>query len=223
MLLEGGGTSVFTTFQSRNCKVLHALPPGGGGGGGSGGMLPQKSLKVAHYSFLWSIPSKFEHKLRRHKQRFGKIVRGWGCTPGNSWWGVPPSSPNPVLFQTKICHPLGWHIPVWLIQGSTLPPPPWKGHLVAFTPCCIVFGDEMWHFISGADYLYRVLSVGNRCLHLTPWAIPRHLKCSDVLTKFPSKNSKFVCHHIFLWKLCSFNITFPYFRTHQKESRRCKF
>ena len=32
MLLEGGGTSVFTTFQSRNCKVLHTLPSGGLGG-----------------------------------------------------------------------------------------------------------------------------------------------------------------------------------------------
>ena len=50
MLLEGGGTSVFTTFQSRNCKALHALPSGGlgGGGGWSGGMLPQKSFKVVH-------------------------------------------------------------------------------------------------------------------------------------------------------------------------------
>ena len=31
------------------------------------------SLKVARYSFSRSIPSKFERKLRRHKQRFGKI------------------------------------------------------------------------------------------------------------------------------------------------------
>ena len=31
------------------------------------------SLKVARYSFLRSIPPKFERKLRRHKQRFGKI------------------------------------------------------------------------------------------------------------------------------------------------------
>ena len=30
-------------------------------------------LKVARYSFSRSIPPKFEHKLRRHKQRFGKI------------------------------------------------------------------------------------------------------------------------------------------------------
>ena len=29
---------------------------------------------VARYSFSWSIPPKIEHKLRRHKQRFGKIV-----------------------------------------------------------------------------------------------------------------------------------------------------
>ena len=31
-------------------------------------------LKVARYSFSGSIPPKFEHKLRRHKQRFGKIA-----------------------------------------------------------------------------------------------------------------------------------------------------
>ena len=31
------------------------------------------SLKVARYSFSRSIPSTFERKLRRHKQRFGKI------------------------------------------------------------------------------------------------------------------------------------------------------
>ena len=33
----------------------------------------QKALKVARYSFSRSIPPKFERKLRRHKQRFGKI------------------------------------------------------------------------------------------------------------------------------------------------------
>ena len=32
-----------------------------------------KSFKVARYSFSRSIPPKFERKLRRHKQRFGKI------------------------------------------------------------------------------------------------------------------------------------------------------
>ena len=31
------------------------------------------SLKVARYSFSRSIPPKFERKLRRYKQRFGKI------------------------------------------------------------------------------------------------------------------------------------------------------
>ena len=31
------------------------------------------SLKVARYSFSGSIPPNFERKLRRHKQRFGKI------------------------------------------------------------------------------------------------------------------------------------------------------
>ena len=30
-------------------------------------------LKVARYSFSRSIPPKFERKLRRHKQIFGKI------------------------------------------------------------------------------------------------------------------------------------------------------
>ena len=31
-------------------------------------------LKVARYSFSGSIAPKFEHKLRRHKQSFGKIA-----------------------------------------------------------------------------------------------------------------------------------------------------
>ena len=31
-------------------------------------------LKVARYSFSGSKPPKFEHKLRRHKQSFGKIA-----------------------------------------------------------------------------------------------------------------------------------------------------
>ena len=91
------GTNVFTTFQSRNCKVPHALPKEGGGG------VVWRHARPETF-FSWSIPPKLENKLHRHKQRFGKIVRRWGCTPGNSWWGVPPSSPNPALFQTKICH-----------------------------------------------------------------------------------------------------------------------
>ena len=35
--------------------------------------LPETS-QVARYSFSGSIPPKFEHKLRRHKQGFGKVV-----------------------------------------------------------------------------------------------------------------------------------------------------
>ena len=31
------------------------------------------AFKVARYSFLECIPPTFERKLRRHKQRFGKI------------------------------------------------------------------------------------------------------------------------------------------------------
>ena len=31
-------------------------------------------FKVARYSFSGSIPPKFEHKLPRHKQSFGKIA-----------------------------------------------------------------------------------------------------------------------------------------------------
>ena len=31
-------------------------------------------FKVARYSFSGSIPPKFEHKLRRHKQSFGEIA-----------------------------------------------------------------------------------------------------------------------------------------------------
>ena len=35
---------------------------------------PGDLLKVARYSFSGPIPPKFEHKLRRHKQSFGKIA-----------------------------------------------------------------------------------------------------------------------------------------------------
>ena len=31
-------------------------------------------FKVARFSFSGPIPPKFEHKLRRHKQSFGKIA-----------------------------------------------------------------------------------------------------------------------------------------------------
>ena len=34
----------------------------------------QSGGKVARYSFSGSIPPKFEHKLRCHKQSFGKIA-----------------------------------------------------------------------------------------------------------------------------------------------------
>ena len=35
---------------------------------------PYWHMKVPQYSFSGSIPAKFEHKLRRHKQIFGKIA-----------------------------------------------------------------------------------------------------------------------------------------------------
>ena len=34
----------------------------------------KKSIKVTRYSVLGSIPPEFEHKLRRHKQIFGKMA-----------------------------------------------------------------------------------------------------------------------------------------------------
>ena len=37
-------------------------------------ILKVSAVKVARYSFSGSIPTKFEHKLRRHKQTFGKIA-----------------------------------------------------------------------------------------------------------------------------------------------------
>ena len=39
-----------------------------------GGYLTSLSIKLAPYSFSGSIPPKFEHKLRRHKQSFEKIA-----------------------------------------------------------------------------------------------------------------------------------------------------
>ena len=41
---------------------------------GLGGSIAVWLLKVARYSFSGPIPPKFEHKLRRHKQSFGKIA-----------------------------------------------------------------------------------------------------------------------------------------------------
>ena len=38
------------------------------------GRQPGSIFKVARYSFSGPIPVKFEHKLRRHKQSFGKIT-----------------------------------------------------------------------------------------------------------------------------------------------------
>ena len=35
---------------------------------------PHWHMKMVPYSFSGSIPAKFEHKLRRHKQSFGKIA-----------------------------------------------------------------------------------------------------------------------------------------------------
>ena len=37
-------------------------------------ILKVSAVKVARYSFSGSIPTKFEHKLRYQKQRFGKIA-----------------------------------------------------------------------------------------------------------------------------------------------------
>ena len=37
-------------------------------------ILSTQLIKVAQYSFSGSTPPKFEHKLRRHKKRFGKIA-----------------------------------------------------------------------------------------------------------------------------------------------------
>ena len=37
-------------------------------------ILKVSAAKVARYSFSGSIPTKFEHKLRYQKQRFGKIA-----------------------------------------------------------------------------------------------------------------------------------------------------
>ena len=34
----------------------------------------EEYVKVARYGFSRPIPTKFEHKPRRHKQRFGKIA-----------------------------------------------------------------------------------------------------------------------------------------------------
>ena len=66
--------AVQSTFRKRTDLILGSL---------SKDVLEQRTstgseafslLKVPRYSFSRSIPPKFEHKLRRHKQRFGKIA-----------------------------------------------------------------------------------------------------------------------------------------------------
>ena len=46
----------------------------GNSGSGKTNLLYHMLIKVARYSFLRPIPPKFEHKLRRHRQSFGKIA-----------------------------------------------------------------------------------------------------------------------------------------------------
>ena len=60
--------------RSGTSSVVRTLDCWAGGGLDSRGRTITRSHKVARYSFSMSIPPKFEHKLRHHKQRFGKIA-----------------------------------------------------------------------------------------------------------------------------------------------------
>ena len=60
--------------RSGTSSVGRALDCWAGGGLDSRGRTITQAQKVARYSFSGSIPPKFEHKLRHHKQKFGKIA-----------------------------------------------------------------------------------------------------------------------------------------------------
>ena len=60
--------------RSGTSSVVRTLDCWAGGGLDSRGRTITQSHKVARCSFSMSIPPKFEHKLRHHKQRFGKIA-----------------------------------------------------------------------------------------------------------------------------------------------------
>ena len=48
-------------------------------------IITSKHIKVARYSFSRSMPPKFESKLRRHKQGFGKIDATVVLDKGENW------------------------------------------------------------------------------------------------------------------------------------------
>ena len=60
--------------RSGTSSVVGALDCWAGGGLDSRGRTITQGQKVVWYSFSGSIPPKFEHKLRHHKQKFGKIA-----------------------------------------------------------------------------------------------------------------------------------------------------
>ena len=93
MLLEGGGPMFSQLFWVGIARSPMPCPRRGGG-------VVWRHARPEKF-FSWSIPPKLENKLHRHKQRFGKIVRGWGCTPGNSWWVCHPVLQTPPYFRPK--------------------------------------------------------------------------------------------------------------------------
>ena len=54
---------------------------------------------MARYSFSGSIPAKFEHKLRRHKQTFGKIATTVVLSKDENlfWSGLNEMKPLPII------------------------------------------------------------------------------------------------------------------------------
>ena len=61
VVIDGSENKPVIIDFGKSCKIVKAR-------------LRKPNIKVARYSFSGSIPPKFEHKLRRHKQSFGKIA-----------------------------------------------------------------------------------------------------------------------------------------------------
>ena len=78
-------------------------------------------FKVARYSFSGSTPPKFEHKLRRHKQRFGKIATQYTYYIKMTICDDQGCNDIGVVIETKWRHYLFYLRQYFLALGTVLP------------------------------------------------------------------------------------------------------
>ena len=76
----------FCFFQGNlNSKMRHKLNV----------LVKEEALDVKTSTDTSANYEQCEHQTRNIKLRCRLRAGGRGCNPGNSWWGVPPGSPNP--------------------------------------------------------------------------------------------------------------------------------